>query len=68
MKGKYAQWFEEEYAELIQRDKYKTLFADVDTESLPEIVHNGYFAQDNRSLRTAPRATVKPTVMPIRSS
>jgi len=46
VKGKYAQWFEEEYAELIQREKYKTLFADVDTESLPEIVHNGYFAQD----------------------
>jgi len=48
IKGKYAQWFEEEYAELIQREKYKTLFADVDTESLPEIVHNGYFAQDNK--------------------
>lgn len=48
VKGKYAQWFEEEYAKLIQRAKYKTLFADVDTESLPEIVHNGYFAQDNK--------------------
>jgi type III restriction enzyme len=48
LKGKYALWFEEEYAELIQREKYKTLFTDVDTESLPGIVHNGYFAQDNK--------------------
>ena len=46
IKGKYAIWFEEEYADLIKREKYKTLFEDVDTASLSEQVHNGYFAQD----------------------
>ena len=31
VKGKYARWFEEEYANLIRKPKYDTLFHDVDT-------------------------------------
>lgn len=46
LKGKYARMFEEEYAKAIQKQKYHTLFEDVDTSSLPEAVHNGYFSQD----------------------
>ncbi|MDQ6954700.1 MAG: DEAD/DEAH box helicase family protein, partial [Mariprofundaceae bacterium] len=45
-KGKYAQMFEEEYAALIKKPKYHSLFEGVDLESLPEAVHNGYFAID----------------------
>ncbi|MDQ6989037.1 MAG: restriction endonuclease subunit R, partial [Mariprofundaceae bacterium] len=45
-KGKYAQMFEEEYAALIKKPKYHALFEGVDLESLPEEVHNGYFAID----------------------
>lgn len=47
-KGKYAQIFEEEYKILIQKPKYHTLFAEVDVESLPGQVHNGYFAIDKK--------------------
>ena len=47
-KGKYAQMFEEEYGLLIQKPKYHTLFNEVDIESLPEQVHNGYFAVDKK--------------------
>ncbi len=47
-KGKYAQIFEEEYGLLIQKPKYHTLFNEVDIESLPEQVHNGYFAIDKK--------------------
>lgn len=45
-KGKYARMFEEEYAKAIKKPKYNTLFKDMDTSSLPEQVHNGYFSQD----------------------
>jgi len=47
-KGKYAIWFEEEYKKQIAKPKYRTFFDDVDTESLAEAVHNGYFSQDNK--------------------
>lgn len=47
-KGKYAQIFEEEYAQLIKKPKYHTLFEEVDIESLPSQVHNGYFAVDKK--------------------
>lgn len=47
-KGKYAQIFEEEYKILIQKPKYHTLFEEVDIESLPGQVHNGYFAVDKK--------------------
>jgi len=45
-KGKYARIFEEEYAKAIKKPKYATLFKDVDTDTLPQDVHNGYFSED----------------------
>lgn len=47
-KGKYALMFEEEYRELIRKPKYATLFKDVDTTTLAEDVHNGYFSVDKK--------------------
>ena len=49
-KGKYAIIFEEEYAKAIKKPKYNSLFSDMDTESLPELVHNGYFSQDKKGI------------------
>jgi len=48
IKGEYARIFEEEYSRLIKRDEYHTIFQDVDTESLAEEVHNGYFSIDKK--------------------
>jgi len=48
VKGKYAQIFEEEYQRMILKPKYQTLFKNVDTETLPERVHNGYFSIDKK--------------------
>lgn len=48
VKGKYARWFEEEYANLIHQPKYDTLFHDVDITTLPEKVHDGYFSIDKK--------------------
>ena len=48
VKGKYAVWFEEEYANLIRKPKYDTLFHDVDTATLPAKVHDGYFSIDKK--------------------
>lgn len=48
VKGKYARWFEEEYANLIRKPKYDTLFHDVDITALPEKVHDGYFSIDRK--------------------
>ena len=42
-KGKFAQWFEEIYAEEIRKPKYATL-----EKFEAEDVHNGYFSQDNK--------------------
>ncbi|NCB49883.1 MAG: type III restriction endonuclease subunit R [Alphaproteobacteria bacterium] len=50
-KGKYAIMFEEEYAKAIKKPKYNTLFKDMDTSSLPEIVHNGYFSGDKTGFK-----------------
>lgn len=47
-KGKYARWFEEEYRRAIGKSKYDTLFQDVDTATLPEKVHDGYFSIDGK--------------------
>ena len=49
-KGKFAQWFEEEYRKLIVKPRYNTLFHDVDTETLPEKVHDGYFSIDKKGV------------------
>ncbi|MCB5265092.1 MAG: DEAD/DEAH box helicase family protein [Candidatus Cloacimonetes bacterium] len=48
IKGEYARIFEEEYSQLIKRDEYNTIFQDVDTDSLAEEVHNGYFSIDKK--------------------
>jgi type III restriction enzyme len=48
-KGPYAVVFEEEYAAAIKKPKYNTLFKDVDTSTLPEAVHGGYFSKDKKS-------------------
>lgn len=49
-KGKYAEIFEEEYRNLIAKPKYNTLFKDIDVETAPEGVHNGYFSQDKKGV------------------
>lgn len=46
--GIYADMFEKNYRELIQRPKYQTLFQDIDLESLPHEVHGGYFSGDKK--------------------
>jgi type III restriction enzyme len=46
--GKYAKMFEEEYAALIKKPKYRTLFEDVDVDSIVSQVHNGYFSVDKK--------------------
>lgn len=48
IKGKYAQWFEEEYRQIIAKPKYQSLFDEIDLGRDPEEVHNGYFAADKR--------------------
>ena len=48
VKGVYAEIFEEEYRRLSRHPDYKTLFANVDTKSAPEEVHNGYFSIDKK--------------------
>lgn len=47
-KGKYAKIFEEEYSKLIRKPKYKTLFEDVDVDTIASQVHNGYFSIDKK--------------------
>lgn len=49
--GKHALIFEEEYRQLIKKPKYHSLFKEVDTESLVEAVHDGYFAADKKTGR-----------------
>ena len=50
-KGKYAIMFEEEYARASKKPKYNSLFSDMDTDNLPELVHNGYFSQDKNGFK-----------------
>ncbi len=56
-KGKYALMFEQEYAKAIKKPKYKRLFSNMDTDSLPELVHNGYFSQDRKGILKDTRGT-----------
>lgn len=51
IKGKYAQWFEEEYADLIKKPKYQSLFEEADLATLPGAVHDGYFSVDKSGKR-----------------
>ncbi|NLY03674.1 MAG: DEAD/DEAH box helicase family protein, partial [Campylobacter sp.] len=48
-KGKFAQWFEEEYLKIIKYPKYKTLFEKhKDLDKDVEKIHDGYFSQDKK--------------------
>lgn len=46
--GIYADMFEKNYRDLIQRPKYRTLFQNMDLDSLPHEVHGGYFSGDKK--------------------
>lgn len=48
IKGKYAVMFEEEYKNLIQKPKYRSLWDDPGIDPDVEKAHNGYFAQDKK--------------------
>ena len=50
VKGKYAQWFEEEYKTIAARPKFKSLFGEVDLAKLSTEIHNGYFATDKKKI------------------
>lgn len=47
-KGKYAEIFEEQYADLIKRPKYDSIREDAITGAPAEEVHNGYFSIDRK--------------------
>jgi len=46
--GPYAEIFERNYKELIQRPKYRTLFEDVDVDTPVGKIHGGYFSVDKK--------------------
>ena len=51
-KGKYAQWFEEVYCDIIRRPKYHDLFHSLyNEEDTAEFVHDGYFSADKGTKR-----------------
>lgn len=50
LKGKYAQWFEDEYKEISKRRKYTTLFNDVDVTTQVSKIHDGYFSADKKGI------------------
>ena len=54
-KGKIAVMFEEEYRNLARSPDYQILFKEVDLDTYPTQVHNGYFSIDKkgRSVETA---------------
>lgn len=51
VKGKYARWFEEIYADIIRRPKYHDLFHSLHNEKSDEaaLTHDGYFSSDKGS-------------------
>ena len=48
IRGKFALWFEEELAEALKKPKYNTLFGKIDTKTVVEEVHDGYFSIDRQ--------------------
>ena len=48
IKGDYARIFEEEYRRAAKLPDYNTLFKEVDLDTAPEEVHNGYFSIDKK--------------------
>ena len=59
IKGKYAQWFEEEYKTIATKPKFKSLFGEVDLDTLATEIHNGYFATDKKKIGTKSVEIVK---------
>lgn len=49
IQGKFARWFEEELADALKKPKYKTLFGEIDIQTVVKEMHNGYFSIDKRS-------------------
>lgn len=49
-KGIYQQLFEKHYNDLIKREKYNSLFKDIDIETAADGVHNGYFSVDKKGI------------------
>ncbi|MGH7603899.1 MAG: type III restriction-modification system endonuclease [Gemmatimonadaceae bacterium] len=49
-KGKYSLMFEEEYRRLAAHPDYSSLFPDVDTQTIAEEVHDGYFSIDRQRI------------------
>lgn len=47
-KGIYAKIFEEQYNNLINKPKYKSLFSEIDNNINVEDIHNGYFSIDKK--------------------
>jgi type III restriction enzyme len=51
LKGKYAQWFEEEYKEVIKQRRFRTLFDGIkDIDNEVSKIHNGYFSSDKKGI------------------
>lgn len=51
--GLYAQIFEEEYSQIIQRDKYQIMFKhELDTQTPASDVHKGYFSRDKKKKKS----------------
>jgi type III restriction enzyme len=48
IKGDYARIFEEEYRRAARLPANQSLFAEIDLNSAPEAVHNGYFSIDKK--------------------
>ena len=48
LKGKYAEWFEEEFKIISKRRRYNPLFDKIDIDTEAHKIHDGYFAQDKK--------------------
>ena len=57
-KGKYAEWFEKAYKEVIAEEDYKNLPKHI-LEATPEEVHNGYFSIDRKKWTNTTGETTK---------
>ena len=47
--GKYAVMFEDEYAEVIRKPRFHTLFEGADLATAAEGVHDGYFSEHRKT-------------------
>lgn len=61
IKGEYARIFEEEYRRYAKHPDYQSLFAEVDLNTAPEEVHNGYFSIDKKKVGNKSVEVIKDT-------